>query len=55
MTAARWRCPWRCCSALALILFLLVVFDAVAYWHTRNIFDEAAAEGARAAAPRRHL
>ena len=37
-------------GALALILFLLVVFDAVAYWHTRNIFDEAAAEGARVAA-----
>jgi hypothetical protein len=37
-------------GTLALILVVLVVFDAVAYWHARNVFDDAAAEGARIAA-----
>ena len=33
------------------VLFaMLLVFETVAYWHARNVFDEAAAEGARVAA-----
>jgi hypothetical protein len=32
------------------LLVLLAVFEAVAYWHARNIYDDAAAEGARVAA-----
>lgn len=37
-------------GAVALLLVLFVVFDATAYWHARNVFDDAAADGARAAA-----
>lgn len=37
-------------GSLALLLTLLLVFEASAYWHARNVFDEAAAEGARVAA-----
>jgi hypothetical protein len=33
------------------VLFAVVlIVETVAYWHTRNVFDEAAAEGARVAA-----
>ncbi|TPW13263.1 MAG: hypothetical protein FD127_2140 [Acidimicrobiaceae bacterium] len=35
---------------LAVILVLLLMFEAVAYWHARNVFDDAAAEGVRIAA-----
>ena len=37
-------------GGLALLLTLLLVFEASAYWHARNVFDDAAAEGARVAA-----
>lgn len=29
---------------------VLALFEATAYWHTRNVFDDAASEGARVAA-----
>ena len=32
------------------IALVLIVIEAVGYWHARNILDEAAAEGARVAA-----
>ena len=32
------------------IALVLLVIEAVGYWHARNILDEAAAEGARVAA-----
>jgi hypothetical protein len=32
------------------IFVMLLVFEAVTYWHARNVFDDAAAEGARVAA-----
>ena len=32
------------------IALVLIVIEAVGYWHARNILDEAAAEGARIAA-----
>src|SRR5687768_9190295 len=35
---------------LATLLVVLVLFEAVTYWHARNVFDDAAAEGARVAA-----
>jgi hypothetical protein len=35
---------------LAVIASLLLVIEAVAYWHARNVFDDAAADGARIAA-----
>jgi TadE-like protein len=35
---------------VAVIAVLLVMFEAVAYWHARNVFDDAAADGARIAA-----
>ncbi len=35
---------------MAMILVLLLIFESVAYWHARNVYDEAAAEGARVAA-----
>jgi hypothetical protein len=28
----------------------VLIFDTTAYWHARNVFDDAAAEGARVAA-----
>lgn len=37
-------------GAMALIMVMLLIFEAVAYWHARNVYDEAAAEGARVAA-----
>ena len=35
---------------IAVLFAMLLVFEAVTYWHTRNVLDEAAAEGARVAA-----
>ena len=35
---------------VAVIAVLLLLFEAIAYWHARNVFDEAAAEGVRIAA-----
>lgn len=35
---------------IAVIFVLLLMFESVAYWHARNVFDEAAAEGVRIAA-----
>lgn len=37
-------------GAVALLLSLLLVFETTAYWHARNVFDDAAAEGSRVAA-----
>ena len=37
-------------GAMALLMVVLLVFEATAYWHTRNVFDEAASEGVRVAA-----
>jgi hypothetical protein len=37
-------------GSLALLMTLLLVFETSAYWHARNVFDDAAAEGARVAA-----
>ena len=37
-------------GAMTLIMVMLLIFEAVAYWHARNVYDEAAAEGARVAA-----
>jgi hypothetical protein len=37
-------------GAMALLMVMLAVFEATAYWHARNVFDEAASEGARIAA-----
>lgn len=37
-------------GAMALIMVMLLIFEAVAYWHARNVYDEAAAEGVRVAA-----
>ena len=35
---------------LATIASVLLIVEAVAYWHARNVFDDAAADGARIAA-----
>jgi hypothetical protein len=35
---------------MAAIFALLLVFEAVTYWHARNVYDDAAAEGVRVAA-----
>jgi hypothetical protein len=35
---------------IAVLFTLLLLFEATAYWHARNVFDDAAAEGARVAA-----
>jgi len=37
-------------ASVATIVGLLVVVEAAAYWHTRNLYDEAASEGVRIAA-----
>lgn len=37
-------------GSMAVIMVMLLIFEAVAFWHARNIFDEAASEGARVAA-----
>ena len=35
---------------VAVLFAMLLVFDTSTYWHGRNVYDEAAAEGARVAA-----
>lgn len=35
---------------VATLFTLLLVFESVAYWHARNVLDEAAAEGVRVVA-----
>jgi hypothetical protein len=35
---------------VAVIAVLLLLFEAVAYWHARNVFDDAASDGVRIAA-----
>lgn len=35
---------------IAVLAALVLVFEATAYWHARNVYDDAAAEGARIAA-----
>jgi hypothetical protein len=37
-------------GSIAVLFVMLLVFEVVAYWHARNVFDDAAAEGARVAA-----
>lgn len=37
-------------GAMTVIMVILLVFEAVAYWHARNVYDEAAAEAVRVAA-----
>ena len=37
-------------GAMTLLFTLLLLFETTAYWHARNVFDDAAAEGARVAA-----
>ena len=37
-------------GSMAVIMVVLLIFEAVVFWHARNIFDEAASEGARVAA-----
>lgn len=36
-------------GVVALLMSVLAVTEATAYWHARNVFDEAAAEGVRIA------
>ncbi len=35
---------------IAVLLAMLLIFDTSTYWHGRNVYNEAAAEGARVAA-----
>ena len=35
---------------MAVLFVMLLVFESVAYWHARNVYDEAAVEGVRVAA-----
>ncbi|MDO8390427.1 MAG: hypothetical protein Q7V57_08055 [Actinomycetota bacterium] len=37
-------------GSMAVLMVMLLVFESVAYWHARNVFSEAAIEGARVAA-----
>ena len=37
-------------GAVAMIAFVLIIVESVSFWHARNVFDEAAAEGVRVAA-----
>lgn len=37
-------------GSVAVLLVLLLIVETVVFWHTRNVFQEAAAEGARVAA-----
>ena len=37
-------------GSMALLMVMLLVFESAAYWHARNVYDEAAIEGARVAA-----
>lgn len=35
---------------ILVIVVCMTIFEAVAYWHARNVFDDAASEGVRVAA-----
>ena len=37
-------------GSVAVLLVLLLIVETVVFWHTRNVFQEAASEGARVAA-----
>ena len=37
-------------GTVAVLMALLLVFETVAYWHARNVFDDAASDAARVAA-----
>ena len=37
-------------GSMAVLMVMLLVFESAAYWHARNVYDEAAIEGARVAA-----
>lgn len=37
-------------GTLCVLMTVLLVFETVAHWHARNVFDDAASEGARIAA-----
>ena len=37
-------------GSVAMICFVLLIVESVSFWHARNVFDQAAAEGARVAA-----
>ena len=37
-------------GGVAMIALVLLLVETVSFWHARNVFDEAAAEGARVAA-----
>ncbi len=37
-------------GTILLLVALLVLFEAIAHWHARTVFDDAAADGARVAA-----
>lgn len=37
-------------GGIAMIAIVLLLVETVSFWHARNVFDEAAAEGARVAA-----
>lgn len=37
-------------GAVAMIALVLLIVETTSFWHSRNIFDEAASEGARVAA-----
>lgn len=37
-------------GSVAMICFVLLIVESVSFWHARNVFDEAAAEGVRVAA-----
>ena len=37
-------------GAVCMLLVMLTLFEASAYWHARNVFDDAAADGVRVAA-----
>ncbi len=39
-------------GAICLLAVFLLLLDVTAYWHARNVFDDAAADGARVAAAR---
>jgi len=37
-------------GVMAVLLAMLVIVESVTYWHARNVYDDAASEGARVAA-----
>jgi len=37
-------------GSMAVLLTVLLIFEATTFWHARNVYDEAASEGARVAA-----